>query len=328
MREMKTELAQYIRQLEKNYDGHPWYGDSLLHKLEQIRPKEAFATPVPGAHSVAQLTAHILIWRRMLVEKLKGHAEFKIKLNSVEDWPAQQTLQEKGWENLLAELADNHRELLELLSAESDELLERKFDDKHPFRHLLEGIIQHDAYHIGQIGLLQARLKARLPEPEKPPNSNMRDIAQMLRESVEAARPRLEALSGKVASIKLRPEKWSVKEIIGHLVDSAANNHQRFVRAQLGATDLQPYRYAQDHWVGLQQYQSADWHSLLSLWYYYNVHLAGLIATLQPEFLENELDVWEEPATLRFVAEDYVRHLNHHLDQIFNIAYPTQGYGR
>ena len=325
---MKTELSSYIRQLESIYDGRPWYGDSLLHKLEQIGPKEAFATPAPGIHSVAQLTAHILIWRRVLVERLKGNADFKVEINSAEDWPSQKDLQKKGWEKILSELADSQRELLELLSAETDELLARTYDDKHNFRFLIEGIIQHDIYHTGQIGLLQSWLKTRQPEAEKITFSNMRDVAQNLREAVESAHPRLEALSGKVAAIKLRPEKWSVKEIIGHLVDSAANNHQRFVRAQLGATDLQPYRYAQEHWVGLQQYQSADWHALLSLWYYYNLHLAGLIATIQPEFIENELDVWDEPATLRFVAEDYVRHLKHHLDQIFNIAYPTHGFGR
>lgn len=326
---MKTELSSYIQQLKSIYDGRPWYGESLLHKLEKIGPKEAFATPVPGAHSIAQLTAHIIVWRRVLIENLKGNAQFKVELNSSDDWPSQKDLQAKGWTKILTELAENQRELLELLSAETDELLDRKYKDKHPFRMLIEGIIQHDIYHTGQIGSLQAWLKTRPPEPEKTTTfSNMRDVAQSLRESVESARPRLEALSGKVASIKLRPEKWSVKEIIGHLVDSAANNHQRFVRAQLGATDLQPYRYAQDYWVNLQQYQSADWHALVSLWYYYNVHLASLIASIQPEFLENELDAWDEPVTLRYVAEDYVRHLNHHLDQIFNIAYPTQGLGR
>ena len=325
---MKTELSSYIRQLESIYDGRPWYGDSLLHKLEQIGPKEAFATPAPGIHSVAQLTAHILSGRRVLGERLKGKADFKVEINSAEDWPSQKDLQKKAWEKILSELADNQRELLELLSAETDELLAKTYDDKHNFRFLIEGIIEHDIYHTGQIGLLESWLKTRQPEAEKITFSNMRDVAQNLREAVESAHPRLEALSGKVAAIKLRPEKWSVKEIIGHLVDSAANHHQRFVRAQLGATDLQPYRYAQDHWVGLQQYQSADWHALLSLWYYYNLHLAGLIATIQPEFIENELDVWDEPATLRFVAEDYVRHLKHHLDQIFNIAYPTHGFGR
>ena len=145
----------------------------------------------------------------------------------------------------------------------------------------------------------------------------MKAIAKSLKEAIEDARPRLLLLSEAVAAAKPKPEKWSPKEIIGHLIDSAANNHQRFVRAQLGATALQPYRYAQDNWVRVQHYQSADWLALVSLWYFYNLHLAHVIAAIQPEFFDNQLDVWDEPATLRFVAEDYVRHLNHHLDQIF-----------
>jgi hypothetical protein len=62
---MKTELTSYIRQLKSIYNGRPWCGDSLLQKLEQIGAKEAFATPAPNAHSVAQLTAHITAWRRV-----------------------------------------------------------------------------------------------------------------------------------------------------------------------------------------------------------------------------------------------------------------------
>ncbi|HRI61407.1 MAG TPA: DinB family protein [Saprospiraceae bacterium] len=147
----------------------------------------------------------------------------------------------------------------------------------------------------------------------------MKTVANNLSEAIEYARPQLEAMSESQAAFKTRPEKWSAKEIIGHLIDSAANNHQRFVRAQMGVTALQPYRYAQDNWVKVQEYQSADWKALVSLWYFYNVHLAHVIAGMQAEFLDNELDVWDEPATLRFVAEDYVRHLKHHLDQIFTL---------
>ncbi len=148
----------------------------------------------------------------------------------------------------------------------------------------------------------------------------MKQTSDLLLEAIENARPRLLSISNRVAAIKTRPDKWSVKEIIGHLIDSAANNHQRFVRAQLGVAALQPYRYLQDHWVNTQQYQSADWPSLVSLWYFYNLHLAHVIAHLPTELLDRQLDVWDEPATLRFVADDYVRHLQHHLDQIFQPA--------
>ena len=145
----------------------------------------------------------------------------------------------------------------------------------------------------------------------------MKQVAQHLLDAVNAARPRLLLLGETEAALKPAPGKWSPKEIIGHLIDSAANNHQRFVRAQTGVTALQPYRYEQDQWVGIQQYQAADWQTLLSLWFFYNVHLAHVISRINTELIDNQLDVWDEPVTLGFVAEDYVRHLKHHLAQIF-----------
>ncbi|HRI60209.1 MAG TPA: DinB family protein [Saprospiraceae bacterium] len=131
----------------------------MLHKLELIGPEAAFATPVPGVHSVAQLTAHILIWRHALAERLKGNSDFKVEIDSETDWQPQPTLQAKGWDTILSELAENQRELIALLSAETDELLARTFDGKHTFRSLLEGIIQHDIYHTGQIGLVISLMK-------------------------------------------------------------------------------------------------------------------------------------------------------------------------
>jgi hypothetical protein len=71
------------------------------------------------------------------------------------------------------------------------------------------------------------------------------------------------------------PGKWSPKEIVGHLIDSAANNHQRFVRAQ-EAPDQHFPGYAQDHWVAAQDHQGSDWKVLIDLWQAYNFHLAHI----------------------------------------------------
>ena len=151
--------------------------------------------------------------------------------------------------------------------------------------------------------------------------------AARLLHAIATARLGLLALSETEAAARPAPDKWSTKEIIGHLIDSATNNHQRFVRAQQGQTDLNAYRYAPEFWVQSQDYQAADWHNLVALWYAYNVHLAHVVARIRPEFLDTLLQVWgDEPATLRFVAEDYVRHLRHHLGQVFtekNVAYPA-----
>ncbi|HNG90586.1 MAG TPA: GNAT family N-acetyltransferase, partial [Saprospiraceae bacterium] len=131
------------------------------------------------------------------------------------------------------------------------------------------------------------------------------------------AHPRLQALSPAELQRPLQPGQWSPQEIIGHLIDSAANNHQRFVRAQLGLTDISPYRYEQDEWVRTQHHAAADWPSLLSLWLSYQMHLAHVIAHI-PEHLADTLlqRSMEEEVTLRWLAEDYVRHLRHHVAQV------------
>ena len=150
------------------------------------------------------------------------------------------------------------------------------------------------------------------------------EVGARLRSDVDVAEARLRALSEQEASEPRETGKWSPKEILGHLVDSASNNHQRFVRAQQG--DYTGPAYDQEFWVSSQGYQNAPWPELVELWRLYNRHLARVIERVLPESLDTECRVGHyAPATLGFIIEDYLAHLQHHLHQIHALeAHRTQ----
>jgi hypothetical protein len=152
----------------------------------------------------------------------------------------------------------------------------------------------------------------------------MRRVADRLLETVHTAKPRLLSISDARASEKPYGEKWSLKEILGHLVDSAANNHQRIVRMQ-ETSDIGVFRYAQQHWVESQKYNSRPWEAIVELWFQYNLHLAHVMGEVNPKTLEHVCDMgYARPVALAFVVEEYMRHLDHHLVQVFSETDPRE----
>jgi hypothetical protein len=147
------------------------------------------------------------------------------------------------------------------------------------------------------------------------------------RQSIDRACAQLSSVDDEPARLRPKPDQWCIKELIGHLIDSAVNNHRRFVLAQLQDELVFP-GYDQDEWVRVQKYQDAPWPQLVEAWAAANRRLIEVVRVADAKELErprakhnlSELAYKDPPTdrapTLAWFIEDYVDHLDHHLGQI------------
>lgn len=155
----------------------------------------------------------------------------------------------------------------------------------------------------------------------------MQDFLNDFGQTIESASIRLLQISAEQSETPRAAGKWSPKQIIGHLIDSASNNHQRFVRAQF-TDDLIFAGYEQEGWVRVQDYQGEQWTDLVHLWRLYNQHMLHLISQVPEETrmklrhkhnlhqLASESLSENEPVTLDWFIRDYLDHMKKHLSQI------------
>lgn len=117
---------------------------------------------------------------------------------------------------------------------------------------------------------------------------------------------------------KRNKQSRTIKQIMGHLIDSAANNHQRMVRLQYNdKLDFPDYQQDNDLWIALQDYQNADWNISIQLWKYYNLHMIQVIKSVDHIKLENSWQNFEGvTVTLRQMIDGYLGHIELHLNEI------------
>lgn len=153
-------LESYIAQLRDAIHGDLWIDETFAKKLEPLSAHTAFIQPVDGIHSVAQLVSHLYQWQVSVFNILQGLPRTISAEDSALDWIANETLSLQGWDALKAAFYNGREELLEYLRAQDDSfLLQTSPTGVHTNEYYILGLIHHDMYHMGQIGLVIRLMK-------------------------------------------------------------------------------------------------------------------------------------------------------------------------
>lgn len=129
---------------------------------------------------------------------------------------------------------------------------------------------------------------------------------------------KLTNLPNETISNKRNKQNRTIKQILGHLIDSASNNHQRMIRLQYNdKLQFPDYQQDNDLWIALQDYQNADWITIIQLWKYYNLHMIQVIKSVDQSKLDNSWQSFEDiTVTLQQMIEGYLAHIDLHLNEI------------
>jgi uncharacterized damage-inducible protein DinB len=155
-----TEVDRIRDQFRRAFEGEAWHGPSVLSLLEGVTAQQAAAHPIPGAHSIWELTRHIAAWERACLRRLQGDPA---QLSDIEDWERIGETTDAAWEKTKQELIDNHRSLLDAIASVDESKLDQAIidDPNTPYSSVyvtLHGGVQHDLYHAGQIAILKKAL--------------------------------------------------------------------------------------------------------------------------------------------------------------------------
>lgn len=155
---MNNKIKTITGQYKNLHYGHNWFGQSFKVKLADLEDGIYFKRPAAEVHSVAELMAHCTAWRKDAITKIKtGKGE--LTEASEHDWPDLDRLKKKGWDAIYEEYTDSVDTLIRLLEEQEDDFLQAEYHDPEfngvfPYSFAIIGIVQHDLYHLGQLGLV------------------------------------------------------------------------------------------------------------------------------------------------------------------------------
>lgn len=160
---MNKQINSIIRQLNELQNGKPWVGETFDKKLATITAKEAFKRPLPKLHSIAELMAHLTSWRKDMILKIQT-GKGSLTTDSHENWPTNSELESIGWEKLKEAYKKSLSDVIMLLQSKDDQFLDEHYYDidfkgTYPYSFAIEGMLHHDIYHLGQMGLVIKLIK-------------------------------------------------------------------------------------------------------------------------------------------------------------------------
>ena len=162
---MNKVIENIIDQLEEIQQGKPWIGSTYQKKLNQVNEDEFFKRPIQDLHSVAEIISHLTLWRSEAILKIKTGKGSKTD-DCEENWLNNEKLKLIGWNKIKSSYYNMQSDLIELLRSKTDDFLDQEYFDTDfkgyfTYKWLLNGMLQHDAYHLGQIGIIIKYLKMK-----------------------------------------------------------------------------------------------------------------------------------------------------------------------
>ncbi len=151
-----TEINRILDQMDRAFSGEAWHGPDLKQLLDGVSAEDASKHPVPGAHSIWELVSHIAAWNTIVQQKSKGEM---VNVSAEQDWPPVWEASEVAWKRALENLAESRTRLRNYVKTVRDDQLDERVQRENYSQYvLLQGLVQHDLYHAGQIAVLKKAL--------------------------------------------------------------------------------------------------------------------------------------------------------------------------
>lgn len=158
---MDKKLTHLQSRFSTVYNGNPWYGESIITILKNVIPEQASVKLAGTANSPVEILSHILAWRIFLKKRLDGEKRYDVNKESSFRWESYGKTPAEAWNYMLRKLDENQKQVLALFSNMKPEQLNEAVSGRsYSIRDLIEGVIQHDIYHLGQINLIRKHFAA------------------------------------------------------------------------------------------------------------------------------------------------------------------------